>query len=315
MLRFLLGAVAVLAILALALGAWGYQRFSAIERVDLAGTLAEENGTNYLIVGSDTREGISADDPTAGHILGPEAPSGSERSDTIMVLRVDDEGARMLSVPRDLLVTIAETGQRTRINSAFNGGPTRLVATLTDQLGLPVHHYLEIDFVAFRDLVDALGGIEVEFPHPAYDRKSGLDVPEAGMVRLDGDQALSYVRSRYYTEIIDGREVQEGTGDLGRVVRQQRFLSAVISEIGDLRNPVRLVNVTNALVEGMRVDEDLGFFEALRLILRFRGLDLEPTSLPTSNRTLSSGAQVLELVQPDADEVLARFGSAGAATG
>lgn len=314
-LRVGLAALAVLLLATVAGTAWGYRQFDRIERAELGDVLATGNGTNYLIVGSDTREGISPDDPNAGAILGPEAPVGSERSDTIVVLRVDGGGARMLSVPRDLLVTVAETGQRTRINAAFNGGPRRLAATLTDQLGLPVHHYLEVDFVSFRDLVDALGGIVVEFPHPAFDTKSGLDVGTAGAVRLDGDQALAYVRSRSYTERIDGREVQEPTGDLGRVVRQQKFLAAVVAEIGSIRNPFRLVGVTNAMVSGMRIDERLGFFDALRLLVRFRGLDPEPASLPTSDLRLSSGAQVLRLVQPEADQVLAEFGSDGAATG
>lgn len=314
-LRALAGVVVVLLLAGLAGLLWGYQQFQSIEKVELADVLASGNGTNYLIVGSDTREGISPDDPNAGAILGPDAPTGSERSDTILILRIDGEGARMLSVPRDLLVTIAETGSVSRINAAFNGGPRRLIATLTDQLGLPIHHYLEIDFVAFRDLVDALGGIVIDFPHPASDHMSGLDVPETGPVRLDGTQALAYVRSRYYTETIDGRQVTEPTGDIGRVVRQQKFLSAVVAEIGGLRNPFRLASVTQSMVDGMRVDDGLGYLDAIRLVLRFRSLELEPTSLPTSNRTLSSGAQVLDLVQPGADEVLARFGSPGATIG
>ncbi|HEU5085327.1 MAG TPA: LCP family protein [Acidimicrobiales bacterium] len=313
--RALAGLVVVLLLAGLGGLLWGYQQFRSIEKVELADVLASGDGTNYLIVGSDTREGVSPDDPNAGAILGPDAPTGSERSDTILILRIDGEGARMLSVPRDLLVTIAETGSVSRINAAFNGGPRRLIATLTDQLGLPIHHYLEIDFVAFRDLVDALGGIVIDFPHPASDHMSGLNVPEAGQVRLDGTQALAYVRSRYYTETIDGRQVTEPTGDIGRVVRQQKFLSAVVAEVGSLRNPLRVASVTQSMVDGMRVDDGLGYFDAIRLVLRFRSLELEPTSLPTSNRTLSSGAQVLDLVQPDADEVLARFGSAGATTG
>lgn len=310
-------AAAVLVVVLLGLGGlvWGYQQFESIEEVALADVLASSDGTNYLIVGSDTREGISPDDPNASAILGPDAPTGSERSDTILVLRVDDEGSRMLSVPRDLLVTIAETGSVSRINAAFNGGPRRLIMTLRDQLQLPIHHYLEIDFVAFRDLVDALGGIVIDFPYPATDHMSGLNVQETGPVRLDGTQALAYVRSRYYTETIEGRQVTEPTGDLGRVVRQQKFLSAVVTEVGSIRNPFRLAAVTGSMVDGMRIDDRLGYVDAIRLMLRFRGMDLEPTSLPTSNRTLSSGAQVLDLVQPGADEVLARFGSAGAAIG
>ncbi len=308
---------ALVAFLVLAAGGllWGYQEFRSIERVELADILASADGTNYLIVGSDTRAGISADDPNASAILGPEAEGGPERSDTIMILRIDGDGARMLSVPRDLLVTIAETGQVTRINAAFNGGPRRLVATLQDQLQLPIHHYLEVDFVAFRDLVDALGGIVIDFPHPAFDNKSGLNVMATGPVRLDGTQALAYVRSRFYTEIIDGQEVTEGTGDIGRVVRQQKFLSAVVAEMGNTYNPLRLMSMSSSMADGMRIDDRLGYLDTIRLVLRFRSLELEPTSLPTSNRTLGSGAQVLDLVQPGADEVLADFGSPGAAIG
>lgn len=314
--RTLVGVVVVVALLAAGGLLWGYQQFRSIERVELADVLATGEGTNYLIVGSDTRSGISADDPNASAILGPGAQGGEpERSDTIMILRVDGDGSRMLSVPRDLLVTISETGTTSRINSAFNGGPRRLIATLRDQLQLPIHHYLEVDFVAFRDLVDALGGITINFPHPASDHMSGLNVPEAGEVRLDGTQALAYVRSRYYTETIDGRQVTEPTGDIGRVVRQQQFLSAVVREVGGTRNPFRMMSMTSSLVDGMRIDDQLSYFGAIRLALRFRSMQLEPASLPTSNRTLASGAQVLDLVQPGADEVLARFGSPGATIG
>lgn len=314
--RIALRIALVLALLAAGGLLYGYQQFRSIERVELADVLASADGTNYLIVGSDSRSGISADDPNAGAILGPGAQGGEpERSDTIMILRVDGDGSRMLSVPRDLLVTISETGQTSRINAAFNGGPRRLVATLRDQLQLPIHHYLEIDFVAFRDLVDALGGITIDFPHPASDHMSGLQVPEAGPQVLDGTQALAYVRSRYYTETIDGRQVTEPTGDIGRTVRQQQFLSAVVSEMSSERNPLRLARMTSSMAAGMRIDDQMSYLDAVRLALRMRGMQLEPTALPTSNRTLGSGAQVLDLVQPGADEVLARFGSPGATIG
>ncbi len=310
------GALLALVVLGTAAGLlWGWRQFESIETVDLTGLLATDDGTNYLIVGSDTREGIDPDDPNASAILGPEAPVGSERSDTILILRVDGDGARMLSVPRDLLVTVAETGQRTRINAAFNGGPPRLVATLTDQLDLPIHHYLEIDFASFQDLVDALGGITIDFPYPASDDRSGLKVEQSGPVTLDGTQALAYVRSRYYVEYVDGVPVREGTGDIGRVARQQRFLAALVSEIGSTRNPLRMASAASTLADGMRIDDDLGYLEALRLALRFRSLDPEPTALPTTNATLGSGAQVLTLVQPGADEILATFGSSGSRTG
>jgi len=310
--RIVLGVLLVLLLLVGGGLLWGYQQFRAIERVELADILATDAGTNYLIVGSDTREGVDPNSQDGASFLGPDAPDG-QRSDTMLVLRVADDGSRMLSVPRDLYVTIAETGRRSRINSAFNGGPRRLVATIQDQLQLPIHHYVEIDFFSFRDLVDALGGITIEFPYPASDRMSGLDVQQTGPVRLDGDQALAYVRSRQYTETIDGRQVTEPTGDIGRTVRQQQFLSAVVREMGSVRNPIRLAQMTSSMVDGMRIDDAMTYTDAIRLAWRFRSLQLEPTSLPTVNRRTSAGASVLDLVQPGADEVLGRFGSPGAA--
>lgn len=310
--RVVIGVLLVLALLAGGTLLWAYRQFQSIERVDLTSVLASGDGTNYLIVGSDTREGVDADDPNAGAIIGDDTVGGPERSDTILILRIDGEGARMLSVPRDLFVTISETGQRSRINTAFNGGPSRLIATLSDQLALPVHHYLEIDFVSFSGMVDAVGGITIDFPHPAFDTHSGLNVTEAGPQTLDGTQALAYVRSRFYTEVIDGRNVPEGTGDLGRVERQQKFLAAVMDAIGNERNPFTLARVADELSTGMRLDSDLGFLDALGLLRRMRGLDPEPNSLPTAGFVTGGGAQVLRLVQPGADEVLDRFGSPGA---
>src|SRR3546814_20106163 len=109
-------------------------------------------------------------------------PPRSTRTDTLFpyttLFRSDGQGSRMLSIPRDLLVTISETGQTTRINAAFNGGPRRLVANLRDQLQLPIHHYLEGDFVGFRDLVDAPGGTNNNLPHPGTAHHSGLEVAE-----------------------------------------------------------------------------------------------------------------------------------------
>ncbi len=310
--RVVVATVVVLALLFAGTLVWGYAKFKSIDRIDLSAVLASGDGTNYLIVGSDTRAGVDPNDPNAAAILGDNTAGGPQRSDTILILRIDAKGARTLSVPRDLFVTISETGRHSRINSAFNGGPSRLIATLHDQLQLPVHHYLEVNFVSFASMVDALGGITIDFPNPAFDTHSGLNVTEAGPQKLDGTQALAYVRSRYYTEVVDGKKVPEGTGDLGRVQRQQKFLSAVMSKIGSTKNPITLARVADTLASGMRIDSDLGFLQALNLLRRMRSLDPAPNSLPTTPFTTSAGAQVLRLKEPDADAVLSDFGSPGA---
>jgi LCP family protein required for cell wall assembly len=296
-----------LLLLAVAVGSYLYAKgvYDKIEKVDVADVLAHGGeGTNYLIVGSDTRDPQAIAD--AG--LNPDAfgDDGGQRSDTMLLLRMQGGTSHLLSIPRDLYVTIAETGQKAKINAAYNGGPRRLILTLQEALGLPVHHYLEIDFVSFASLVNALGGITIDFPHPAFDRNSGLDVQTAGPVHLDGPQSLAYVRSRHYTEVIDGKNTLEPTGDLGRIKRQQAFLSAVFGKLGDSRNPLTLARAASGASEGLRIDDTLGLTSAARLAWKLRSLSLEPVELPVDVARNRAGSVVL-LHQPDADGVLAQF--------
>ena len=142
----------------------GSARKSGIERVeDLSDVLAANEGPaeNYLIVGSDTRDVIDADAEDAGLFLNGSTGEGG-RSDTIMILRRDPEtGASLLSIPRDLWVPIAGTGDDGKINWAYIGGPRRLAETITQALGIPIHHYVEVDFAGFQRLVDEIGGVEI----------------------------------------------------------------------------------------------------------------------------------------------------------
>jgi LCP family protein required for cell wall assembly len=212
----------------------------------------------------------------------------------------------MMSIPRDLYVPIAETDGSAKINSAYQGGPRRLVLTVQQALGLPVHHYMEVDFVSFARLVDSLGGITIDFPNPAYDRNTGLDVQQAGPAHLDGPQSLAYVRSRHYVEVIDGRDRPDFTADLGRVQRQQHFLSAVFSKLGDTRNPIALAKAASSASGGLRIDDQLGMLDAVRLAWRLRSLDPEPVPLPVTMGSNRSGS-VLFLDDPDAQTALDQF--------
>jgi LCP family protein required for cell wall assembly len=263
------------------------------------------SGTNYLIVGSDSRAGVNPNDPNAGAIIGADAPAG-QRSDTILVLRVQGGQSRMLSIPRDLYVTIAETGATDRVNSAYNGGPGRLIKTVQDSLGIPINRYVEVDFVTFAGLVDALGGITINFPNPAVDDHSGLNVQQSGPVKLDGTQALAYVRSRYYTEIINGQPVRDGTADLGRIQRQQEFLRTVLSKAGHSHNPITLLRMGSAVSSGLRVDDKMSMVDAMKLAWRMGRLHPESVALPTTPFTTSGGAAVLKMAD-GADAALAQF--------
>lgn len=208
--------------------------------------LAEPDAANFLVVGADNNACL---DETEGD---PEDRTGlGERSDTIMIWRANPEVDQLavLSLPRDLYVDVAG-GRRARINSAFRrDDPGRLIDTIYLNFGIRIDHYIQVDFCAFERLVDAVGGVEVPFEYPARDRNSGLLVPEAGCVRLDGDDALAYVRSRHY-QYEDppgsGNWRTDGTSDFGRISRQQDFLRRVIATV--IRDGLYSPNLATALI-------------------------------------------------------------------
>lgn len=283
---------------------WLWSSYSKIQRVDLEGVLDEPTGDslNYLLVGSDSRENLDPEAPDAA-----EPTVSGRRADTIILLRVGPGGSLMMSIPRDLWVTNPATGDSGRINGTYNDGPANLVRAVRAELGVPVNHYMEVDFASFAGLIDAVGGITVEFPHPAFDRRSGLDVKTAGPVTLDGTQALAYVRARNYTEIIDGEQVKDPTADLGRQERQRAFLVTALSEVGSERNPIAMGRAAAALSGGLTVDTGFGFADALSLVRRLGGTTPQTVVLPTEGAR-KGGASVLVLLEDEAAPVLSRFG-------
>jgi LCP family protein required for cell wall assembly len=292
-------------VLALAFMVLGWRSYRKIDRVPVKSVLTEHTGggTNYLIVGSDSREGIDADNPNA-EVFGDD--TGSARTDTIVVLHVGDDGNLMLPLPRDLFVPIVGGKGRDRINTAIQGGEERLIRTVQQSLGIPVHHYIEMDFVGFLELVDAVGGVEIDFDAPAIDENSGLDIKAAGPHRLDRDQALAYVRSRHYTRIIDGKRVVDPTADLGRITRQQTFFRAVMSKVGDTRNPLTLLRIADGVAAGLHIDDAMGFRDVIGLARKLGGLDPETVELPVKPTTTAGGAAVLLLSEPAAQTALDR---------
>lgn len=309
--RIVLASVGGLLLLGVLFFAYAWWQFGKIERVDVGDDLSPTGGggTNYLIVGSDSREGVDPDNPNAGVIFGEGHTGDSaepQRTDTIVVLRVAGGSAQMMALPRDLYIPIADTGQTQRINTAIQGGPARLIRTVQQSLGIPIHHYVEIDFAGFLGLVDAVGGITIDFPYPAIDYRSGLYVPTAGPVHLDGDQALAYVRSRNYTELIDGQLRTDPTADLGRVQRQQTFMRALMGKLGGSRNPITLMRSLSAVSGNLRLDDRMGFWDAVSFARRLGGLDPETVVLPTQITRTPGGASVLVLT-PESDAALALF--------
>lgn len=253
---------------------WANSIFNRIEKVDVSDALASgSDGTNYLIVGSDSAEVLDESDPA----FDPARPGG-QRSDTMMLLRFEGGEAKIMSIPRDLWATNAETGERGKINGSYNQGPANLINTISGELDIPIDRYIEVDFASFAGLVDGLGGITINFEHPAHDTNSGLNVTQTGPVKLDGQQALAYVRSRHYVETINGEQVEDPTADLGRILRQQQFMRALFAELGDAKNPISLARTASKVTDGLRIDDDMTLVDAMRFAWKLRSLN--PTPVP-----------------------------------
>jgi LCP family protein required for cell wall assembly len=195
---------------------------------------AEPGARNFLITGADNNSCIDPDSPYAP-AFGERGDAFGERSDTIMMWRVNPSTSQVavLSFPRDLWVTIDGRSRKDRINAAYRRDePQRLINTIFNNFGIRTDHYVQIDFCAFKILVDAVDGVAIPFELPVRDTKTGLNVAEAGCFTFDGDHALAYVRSRRL-QVFDenGEWVEDPSSDLGRISRQQDFIRRVADEL------------------------------------------------------------------------------------
>lgn len=252
-----------------------------VDRVDVFAELAHRpqasnGGTNFLLVGSDTREGISRR-ALRRLTAGSRRTAAGQRSDTVMLAHVSGAGdaVTLVSLPRDSVVEIpahdSAAGERVparrdKLNVAYAaGGPELTVRTVEHNTGVRIDHYVEVDFAGFVRLIDALGGVDVCLPTAVDDPLSGLDLP-AGRSHVGGVQGLAYVRARAF----------DPTGDIGRIGRQQRFLATLVDQTlsrTTLLNPVRLRAVVDAALSAVRTDDDLHYGEMLELATRLRGAD------------------------------------------
>ena len=267
-----------------------------------------------LIVGSDVRAQAT---PAEIKAFGSPNAVGGQRSDTIMLLRVDPSGggASLLSIPRDLFVAIPGTHRRDRINSTFDAGPDLLIQAIQNDLHIEVNHYIEVDFASFRGIVNAVGGVKVWFPTPARDAYSGLNITTPGCYSLSGDMALAYVRARHYQFFEHGFWNIEPESDLARIRRQQDFVRRVMRKTlnSSVDKPTQLNGVVGAVVNNLTVDSALKAHpsELVRLTkaLRVFGADaLHTATLPTVG-TVIGGGDVLLAKQPDADQAIQNFTS------
>jgi LCP family protein required for cell wall assembly len=284
------------------------RRLAQITRLDLP-ALAQDSGPvmNVLLVGSDSRANLGASDAKG---FGQDVVSG-QRSDTIMLLHVDpaEQRAAIVSVPRDLYVPIANTNYSDRVNAAFAiGGPDQLVATVQRTLGVTIHHYVQVDFSGFKDIVDTVGGVTMYVPYPVRDSGSGLDLGRAGCWELDGNKGLSWVRSRNMEFLINGTWQADGRGDLGRIERQQDFIRRMMKKAlsAGISNPLQLNRLIGVGVRDVTFDSALSTKDLTALGRRFSSLDPDKVvlrTLPTDPADID-GKSVLKLQTAQAQPMI-----------
>ncbi|MFF8906798.1 LCP family protein [Streptomyces olivaceoviridis] len=261
---------------------------------------------NILLIGSDTRAG-------AGNgKYGKDA--GTERSDTTILLHLaaDRHSATAVSLPRDLMVDIPGCGQKdgrrsdpvfAMFNHAFQvGGSACTIRTVEKLTGIRIDHHVVLDFSGFKEMVDAVDGVEVCLKEPVDDKAAKLKLP-AGKVRLDGEQALGFVRAR--------KSLGNGS-DTERMERQQRFLGALVNKVqsGDvLLNPVKLYPVLDAATSSLTTDPELASLRGLYQLVR--GLRDIPTErvqfLTVPRESYVYDANRDQLVEPQAETLFARL--------
>jgi LCP family protein required for cell wall assembly len=259
-----------------------------------------------LLVGSDARREActAADSPFAGGL----GNVTSELSDTIILVRVDPATgqAAILSFPRDLWVTIAGTGRKGKINSAYEpDNPSRLVQTIEESFGVFIDHTVQVSLCAFKSLVDAVGGVNVPFAYPTKDEETGLNIDAPGCVAMDGDEALAYVRSRAHYEYFDGKSWKfDGTSDYGRIARQQDFIQRALQKAVDkgARNIGVARDLLDVALSNVVVDQSLTINDLLRLASTLRDFDpaqLRAHSYRVEGRGVQQGGQ--DIVIPDVE--------------
>ncbi|MFI6491830.1 LCP family protein [Streptomyces sp. NPDC050564] len=246
-------------------------------------------GTNYLIVGSDSRAGMSAEEKKKLHTGSAEG----KRTDSMMILHVGGNGDTLISLPRDSNVTIPTyqgstsgktfqgTGRQVKLNAAYaEDGPTLLVRTIEYNTGLHIDHYVEIGFAGFAKIVDSVGGVEMNLDQGFKDKYSGADFKK-GKQTLNGEQALAFVRTRHAF----------AASDLQRTKNQQKFLSALAHQVATpstVLNPFKLYPTMGAGLDSLTVDKDMSLWDLAEMFWAMKGVtsgDGKSMNMPISGST------------------------------
>lgn len=245
--RWILSLLLVLLLLPIAAAIYVDTHLTRIDALaNYSGRVGDTPGTNWLLVGSDSRSGLSKDQEQELS-TGDSSDVEGERTDTIILVHIPKSGRpTLVSLPRDSYVSIPGVG-KDKLNAAFaSGGPQLLVKTVEGATGLRIDHYAQIGFGGFANIVDAVGGIQMCLDTPMKDPLAGIDLP-AGCQTLSGPEALGFVRSRATPR-----------ADLDRMLNQRKFLSALLKKAASpatLANPFRSWPLIRDLTSALKVDD------------------------------------------------------------
>ncbi len=280
---------------------------------------------NILLVGNNSRCVLNGKQASA---FGSCNQVGGARSDVVMILHVDPatRTAAILSIPRDTFVPIPHTDKANRVDDALNVGPDRLVQTIEDDFGIPINHFVELNFDTFQSVVNILGGVNMYFPDPVKDAYSGLNITTPGCHHLNGFEALALVRARHMYYYTNGTWYYDPTGDLGRIRRDHEFLKVLATQVAHrgLGNPLTDNALLGAVLPHLTVDKSFTITTMLSLLLKFHSIS--PNAVPTGTlpvynlgrqqyiyRGANYGNIVLPL-QPQDNQAIAQFLGTNATT-
>jgi LCP family protein required for cell wall assembly len=320
--RRLLGAFAavLVAVPAAAGASWWYVNYKLDQahRVAIGKGILKQSKPgapfNVLLIGSDSRSFVKG---SQSNRFGSGSVVTGQRSDVIIIARVVPATKRiyMLSIPRDTWVNIPGhvpyISGMNRINAAFNNGPGLLIRTLRADFGIPIEHFAEVNFSGFQSMVQAVGGIRIDFPYPVEDSYTGLSIQHTGCQLISGGNALAFVRSRHLYYKQNGVWQPDYGSDWSRIRRQDVFFHALLDQVKakQLDLPA-MTSLLSAVVKNLTIDSTWSNTDLIRLAWDFRHAStgaIHTEVLPTVPDVLPSGADVLLEAQPYDRQMVAKF--------
>jgi len=319
-------------------GGYAWYLNHLVHRINVKGlTAGETHGTesgteNILLVGSTDRCALKKQ--YIGYGICSQGVNGIN-SDVVMILHLNPNthAVSILSIPRDLFVPNARTTGANKIDAALYQGPTQLVAAIQEDFGIPIQHYVELNFDSFASVVNALGGINMYFPEPVYDPDSDLDVTTVGCHHLNGFHALQVVRARHMVHKGPGvtsddpaNWTPEAQSDLARIRRDHEFLRVLATAVAKkgLSNPLTDRDIITGVAPDLTVDNGLSATHMLNLVLTYHSVNVNSApqlTIPVLEDTFGSyqyeGGDYGDIefpVQPNDQSVVNQFLGISAST-